>query len=73
VSDAPSPVLIAWHHGHIARLVKEIAGQHIRCPGHWPDERFDVVWILERHGAHGAWSFCQVAQCLLPDDCPDVI
>ena len=74
VSAAPSPVLIAWHHGHIAKLVREIAGEHIRCPGRWPDERFDVVWVLERHGAHGgAWSFFQVAQCLLPDDCPDVI
>ena len=74
VSSALSPVLIAWHHGHIAKLVKEIAGEHLKCPGRWPDERFDVVWILERHGGHeSAWSFCQVAQCLLPDDCPDVI
>ena len=70
---APSPVLIVWHHGHIARLAREIAGEQICCPAHWPDDRFDVVWILERSGAHGgAWSFSQVAQCLLPDDCPDV-
>ena len=72
VSAAPSPVLIVWHHGHIYGLTKEIAGNHITCPSDWPDERFDVVWILERHGAHGAWTFSQVAQCLLPEDCPDV-
>lgn len=74
VAAAQSPVLIAWHHGHIARLAKAIAGKHLGCPGHWPDERFDLVWILDRHGASGgSWSFRQVAQCLLPDDCPDVI
>ncbi|HUE64091.1 MAG TPA: hypothetical protein VMO78_06930 [Rhizomicrobium sp.] len=70
VSVAASPVLIAWHHGHIARLAKEIAGPHLPCPGRWPEERFDVVWILDRHG--GNWSFSQIPQCLLPDDCPDV-
>jgi broad specificity phosphatase PhoE len=70
LSTAPSSVLVAWHHGHIARLAKEIAGAHLPCPGHWPDERFDLVWILDRHGS--GWSFSQLAQCLLPDDCPDV-
>lgn len=67
---APSPVLIAWHHGHIARLVREIAGARLACPAHWPDGRFDMVWILERRG--GGWSFSQVAQCLLPGDGDDV-
>jgi phosphohistidine phosphatase SixA len=74
VAAAPSPVLIVWHHGHIAKLAKEIAGGQFKCPAHWPDDRFDVVWILERHGTPGGgWSFSQCAQCLLPDDRPDVI
>jgi broad specificity phosphatase PhoE len=73
VSVARSPVLIVWHHNHIFRLAQDIAGEHIGCPARWPDNRFDVVWILERRGARGAWSFSQVAQCLLPGDCPDVI
>ena len=73
VTEAPSPVLIAWHHGQIVRLAKEIAGAHIGCPRDWPDDRFDVVWILERHAAHkSGWSFSQVAQCLLPGDCDEV-
>jgi phosphohistidine phosphatase SixA len=71
LSGAPSPVLIVWHHNHIAKLAREIAGPHLGCPSTWPDERFDLVWILDRHA--GSWSFSQVAQCLLPDDCPDVI
>jgi hypothetical protein len=74
VTQAPSPVLIVWHHGHIARLVKEIAGPQLPCPAHWPEDRFDVIWILERDAAGaGKWTFCQVAQCLFPDDCPELL
>ena len=68
VLAAPSPVLIAWHHGSIPRLVKAIAGKLPSCPTHWPDERFDMVWILERKDAHGGWSFSQMPQRLLPGD-----
>jgi phosphohistidine phosphatase SixA len=68
-SAAPSPILIVWHHGHIIRLAKEIAGRHLECPSDWPDERFDVIWILERRTARAhIWTFSQVAQCLLPGD-----
>jgi broad specificity phosphatase PhoE len=72
VLAAPSPVLIVWHHGSISKLARVIAGEQIGCPRHWPEDRFDVVWILERGGPHQAWTFRQVAQCLLPGDCPDV-
>ena len=74
VTTATSPDLVAWHHGHICKLVKEIAGNHVHCPAQWPDDRFDVVWILDRQSAsEKSWSFTQVAQCLLPDDCDEVI
>jgi hypothetical protein len=70
VFAAPSPVLIVWHHNHIVRLVRKIAGDQPGCPAHWPDERFDLVWILDRGDARtGAWAFSQVAQRLFPDDC----
>jgi hypothetical protein len=68
---APSPVLIVWHHGRIPHLARAIAGEGIGCPARWPDERFDVVWILER-GAQ-VWTFSQVAQRLLPGDGSGVI
>jgi hypothetical protein len=68
---APSPVLIVWHHGCISRLAKKFVGEKAGCPGDWPEDRFDVVWILERDARH-CWTFNQVAQCLLPGDCPDV-
>jgi hypothetical protein len=73
-ATAASPVLIAWHHNHIYKLAKAIAGHHVKCPSHWPDDRFDVVWILERNGGpDSAWAFSQAPQCLFPEDCPDVI
>jgi len=73
VHAVPSPVLIVWHHGHISKLARKIAGDQLDCPSHWPDHRFDIVWILERSDRHaGAWSFSQVAQRLFPDDRADL-
>ena len=69
---APSPVLISWHHSHIPRLVRAIAGKQVGCPAHWPDDRFDVVWILDREG-EGDWRFSQVAQCLFAQDSAQTI
>jgi phosphohistidine phosphatase SixA len=73
VFAAPAPVLIVWHHGHICKLARQLAGDKLPCPADWPDDRFDVVWILERSNARaGAWTFSQIAQRLLPDDCPNL-
>jgi broad specificity phosphatase PhoE len=71
VVAAPSPALIVWHHGAIPRLVTEIAGKLPGCPVHWPDDRFDLIWILERNAPRAGWSFSQVTQRLLPGDGTD--
>ena len=71
VRQAPSPSLIVWHHGAIPTLVKEIAGKLPACPVHWPDDRFDLIWILERKDPKAGWSFSQFTQRLLPGDCTD--
>ena len=66
---ATGPVLISWHHSHIPALAKAIAGADFGCPHGWPDDRFDVVWTLDRcDETPGAWSFFQVAQCLFAYD-----
>jgi len=72
VLAAPSPALIVWHHAAIPRLVMEIAGKLPGCPVHWPDDRFDLIWILERNAPRAGWSFSQVLQRLLPGDGTDV-
>jgi len=69
VLAAPSPVLISWHHSHIPLLARRITGDGIGCPSHWPDDRFDVVWILDRDDAADArWRFSQVTQRLFAHD-----
>lgn len=61
------PVLIAWHHHHIAVLTGLIAGNFEICPAYWPEDRYDVVWSLARDG-DAPWRFSQTAQLLLPGD-----
>jgi broad specificity phosphatase PhoE len=68
VIAAPSPALIVWHHGAIIRLVREIAGKLPGCPRHWPDDRFDLIWLLERTAPRAGWNFVQIAQQLLSGD-----
>lgn len=65
---AASPVLIVWHHHAIPVLARRIAGNAIDIPPIWPDDRFDLVWILDRAEPDGAWRFTQLAQKLLTHD-----
>jgi hypothetical protein len=38
-------------------------------PKHWPDERFDLIWVLVRQpGEELAYRFVSVPQMLLADD-----
>jgi hypothetical protein len=71
--EADGPILISWHHKRIPDLVRIIAGEEIRCPRYWPDDRFDVVWVLDHHEATNDWTFRQVPQRLLPHDRDDII
>jgi len=74
VHASPLPTLIVWHHLGIPKLARKIAGGEIECPAQWPEDRFDLVWILERNNARAStWAFSQIAQRLLPGDCPDVL
>ena len=62
------PVLISWHHHQIVVLAGLIAGDFEICPPHWPDGRFDMVWVLDQLGERWPWRFHQVPQCLLAGD-----
>jgi hypothetical protein len=74
VLQADGPVLIAWHHSHIHEIVRIIGGEGLGCPAIWPEERFDVVWVLERDdGATGPWRFTQFPQQLFAQDRPEPI
>jgi hypothetical protein len=72
VLAAASPVLIAWHHSHIRDIVAAITGGTVACPEQWPEDRFDVVWVLDRDEG-GPWRFTQVPQQLFANDRVEVI
>lgn len=64
---ADGPVLIAWHHEKIPEIL-----EHLRVAGYpetWPDERFDLVWVLKRTDRDVRWTFVkEVPQLLLAGD-----
>jgi hypothetical protein len=62
------PVLIAWQHEVIPEIVNRIVGNSTICPQQWPDQRFDLVWVLDQETPADAWTFNQVPQMLLPGD-----
>jgi hypothetical protein len=59
-------VLIAWEHKRIARIVDALIGDATAVP-QWPDDRFDLVWILEQRPV-GGYRLLQRPQLLLAGD-----
>jgi hypothetical protein len=70
VLAAGGVVLIAWEHKRIRKIANAIVGREI-AP-RWPDDRFDLVWVLDLQ-PDGGYAFRQVPQLLLSGDRRDVI
>jgi hypothetical protein len=70
VLSRPEPALIVWHHGTMTKLAEHFPIVNIHeVPKHWPDDRFDLIWVLERQaGAELKYRFAIVPQMLLADD-----
>ena len=60
-------VLIAWEHHLIPALTSAILGSASGLPTIWPDDRYDMVWIVDV----ATRAFRQVPQLLLAGDRPD--
>jgi hypothetical protein len=58
--------LVSWQHEAIPIIVGRLGPVQPAPPADWPDDRFDVVWVLTRDG--GGWTFRQVPQQLLEHD-----
>jgi hypothetical protein len=69
---AEGVVLVAWEHHLIPSIATLITGDATRVPAAWPDDRYDLVWILEPE-ASGSYGFRQVAQMLLAGDRADLV
>jgi hypothetical protein len=70
VLSRKSPVLVCWEHKRIPGLVALLPNPP-DVPHGWPDDRFDLVWVLDR--ADTGWSFSQLPQLLLSGDSADPI
>ena len=65
--QAEAPVLISWQHEAIPGIAGLIWSGAEGVPSKWPDDRFDLVWVLDLQ-APGAWSFTQVPELVMPGD-----
>ena len=70
VLGEPEPALIVWHHGSMSKLVRHFPIANLdEVPKDWPEERFDLIWVLVRQpGAAPKYRFVVVPQMLLADD-----
>lgn len=68
--DLPGVVLVSWVHERIAPFVAAIP-RAPAVPQHWPEDRFDVVWVLDPTA--DGWELTQVPQRLLAGDRDDGI
>lgn len=59
-------VLLSWRHGNLPALAAELLQRTDAAPSRWPEDRFDVVWVVERGGFSP--RFVQVPQRLLACD-----
>jgi len=58
-------VLVCWEHQLIPSLVGRLPNAP-KVPQIWPDDRFDIVWVLDPD--NGSWKFSQIPQLLLAGD-----
>ncbi|TSA82521.1 hypothetical protein FNU79_13185 [Deinococcus detaillensis] len=70
---AQGAALVAWEHTLIPELARAITGQPDLIPAHsipaqWPDERFDLIWMLNWQAGSQQFSLTQIDQRLLAGD-----
>ncbi len=71
IAGQAEPTLVVWHHGELPAAIAEfpIVNQS-EVPSEWPEERFDLVWVLKRDTDSLQYTFSQLNQRLLDGDKP---
>jgi hypothetical protein len=72
VREMDGVVLICWEHHLIPSLAGMLIGDTTTAPSIWPDDRFDVVWLIDLP-VPGKPTFRQVPELLLGGDLATVI
>jgi hypothetical protein len=72
VTSEPSAALVVWHHGRMVDLVRSFPlSNPDDVPAAWPEDRFDLYWILRREpGPALSYRFSTAPQLLLDGDRP---
>lgn len=63
-------VLVAWEHHLIPSLTTMLVGGASGVPQVWPDDRYDVVWVVEEVGPGVGRRLRQVPEMVLAGDKP---
>jgi hypothetical protein len=71
VAARTGPTLICWQHGELPGIVSALGSVTPALPTAWPDNRFDLIWVLTR--ASTGWSLHQIPQLLLDGDSAEPI
>ena len=66
IAGLSGTTLVSWEHEDIPTIVAALGTVSPAPPSSWPDDRFDMVWVLA--GGPGSWTFSQVPQLLLAGD-----
>jgi hypothetical protein len=62
-------VLVAWEHKRIPLIANRLVSDQTTVPQVWPDDRYDVTWVLEPTlGLQQTFRLRQVPQLLLAGD-----
>jgi hypothetical protein len=65
----PRSTCVVWHHGGMSHLVSGFPmGNPQDVPDAWPEDRFDLIWILERRHDETVYTFAEANQSLLVGD-----
>lgn len=68
VQSGSGDALIVWHHRQLPTLARALAPANPDIPATWPDDRFDLFWILAPDPGDGRYRFAVLAQLLLDGD-----
>lgn len=64
----PRPTLVVWHHGELPELARLLGVSADEVPERWPDDRYDLIWLLYANPAGDGYRLVQVPQGLLVGD-----
>jgi hypothetical protein len=61
--------LVVWHHGAIPRLLEHFDIENRSdIPESWPEDRFDLLWVLSKQPGATSFRWHEVNQSLLDGD-----